>query len=283
MKNLVPPPRAASLADGVVGKLGAILGGAEIAATYYPGNAGHTPDAGEAMAPVANPHVALWLALSLAVVVALAPARRRLVVLVAAVAIVGLYTWPPLDWMPPALVKAEGPFAALGRAFNLPPVRHPPPPVAAADDDTRALAERGRYVATAGTCSLCHTAGPSITRLWAPFPEMGGGMRVDWSVFGTTYSRNLTPDVATGLGAWSDAEIVRAITSGITRDGRIMHWQAMPWDHFSHLAPEDLVALVAYLRQLPAVHSEIPPPVPPGPGDAAGDSFGFGYRGTNRR
>jgi len=150
------------------------------------------------------------------------------------------------------------------------------------DDDTRVLAERGRYVATAGTCTLCHTAGPSITRLWAPFPELGGGMRVGWKAFGTVYSRNLTPDPTTGLGSWSDAEIVRAITSGLARDGRTMHWQAMPWDHFSRLSPEDLAALVTYLRHVPAVHSEIPPPQPPASDDPTALTFFFGYSGTRR-
>jgi hypothetical protein len=94
-------------------------------------------------------------------------------------------------------------------------------------------------------------------------------MRVRWKVFGTVWSRNLTPDRATGLGEWSDAEIVRAITSGLSRDGRPMHWQAMPWDHFSRLTPEDLVALVTYLRRVPAQRSEIPPPEPPAADDPA--------------
>jgi mono/diheme cytochrome c family protein len=279
VKNLVPPPRPATIADGVVGKLGALVTGADVAGVYYPGNAGHAPAEGETIAPAKSPRAGVWLMLALGALVVVAR-RRRLEVLVAAVVVAGVYGWPFLDWMPPGLVKAEGAYTALGHAFNLPPVRRPLAPVAAADDETRALAERGRYVATAGTCSLCHTAGPSISRLWAPFPEMGGGMRVNWSVFGTTYSRNLTPDRGTGLGAWSDAEIVRAITSGVARDGRIMHWQAMPWDHFSHLAAEDLLALVTYLRQLPPARSEVPSPVPPAPGDAAGNSFGFGYRGT---
>jgi hypothetical protein len=50
-----------------------------------------------------------------------------------------------------------------------------------------------------------------------------------------------------------------------------MHWQTMPWDHFSALSPEDLTALVVYLWQLP-----------PAPGDPDGDSFGFGYLGPWR-
>ena len=55
------------------------------------------------------------------------------------------------------------------------------------------------------------------------------------SVFGTVYSRNLTPDRETGLGAWSDAEIVRAITSGMARDGRKKNLP--PNISFSHSVP----------------------------------------------
>jgi mono/diheme cytochrome c family protein len=280
-RNLVPPPEAPTIADGVVAKLGALVAGTELTATYHPGNAGRTPADGERIAPVVNPHADLWLLLAAVVLVAIVP-RRRWPAAVLAVAVLAIYTWPPLRWMPAALVKAAPPFATLGHALALPPVRPPPPAGPAADDDTRALAERGRYVAVVGTCSLCHTAGPSVTRLWRPFPDLGGGMRVRWKVFGTVFSRNLTPDRATGLGDWSDAEIVRAITSGIARDGRTMHWQAMPWDHFSHLSPEDLVALVTYLRHLPPVYSEVPPPLPPRAADGDGDSFGFGYVGIYR-
>jgi len=280
VKNAVPSPRAAAIIDGVFGKLDALVSNRDIGATYLPGNAGHAPAPGESIPPASNPRTMLWLAGGLLAIVAVTPRRVRLLALVAAIVVVGLYGWPLLDWMPAELVKAEGAFAPLGHAFNLPPVRQPPPPPPAADDDTRVLAERGRSVATDGTCSLCHTAGPSLTRLWAPFPEMGGGMRVAWRVFGTTYSRNLTPDVETGLGAWTDAEIVRAITTGLARDGRVMHWQAMPWDHFSALSPEDLIALVTYLRQLPPARSVISPPTSPSPGDPDGDRFEFGYHGT---
>jgi mono/diheme cytochrome c family protein len=280
VRNAVPSPRAPTLVEGAARKLGALVIGSQVAGIYYPGNAGRTPAAGETIAPATNPRGALWLVVVFVVLVAWASSRVRLVVLVAAVVVVGVYTWPPLQWMPAALVRAEPPFEALAQAFALPPIRRPPPPdLAGLDEDTRVLAARGRYVATIGTCTLCHTAGPSVTRPWAPFPEMGGGMRVNWKVFGTTYSRNLTPDRDTGLGAWTDDEIKRAVTSGIARDGRIMHWQAMPWDHFSRLSPEDLEALVVYLRRLPAVRSVVPPPRPPAAGDAEGDSFAFGYAG----
>jgi mono/diheme cytochrome c family protein len=281
-KNVVPPPHAASLVDGVVRKLEALVGGAELSAAYVPGNAGHAKADGETIAPATNPRTELWLVAALVVLAVVARRRVRRLVVALGVAIVALYAWPGLRWMPSELVKAEAPFETLGRAFALPPVRRPPPPVGMDDEETRVLAERGRYVATVGTCTLCHTAGPSVTRLWAPFPELGGGMRVRWNVFGTVCSRNLTPDPTTGLGSWSDAEMTRAITSGLARDGRAMHWQAMPWDHFSRLSPEDLVALVTYLRRVPALRSEIPPPVPPAAGDPDALTFFLGYDGTQR-
>jgi hypothetical protein len=107
-------------------------------------------------------------------------------------------------------------------------------------------------------------------------------MKVNWKVFGTTYSRNLTPDDETGLGRWSSAEIRRAITSGISRDGRLMHWQAMPWDHFSNLTPEDLEALVVYLQHVQPAYSKIPGQEPPRPDDLPGISFWLGYTGEYR-
>jgi hypothetical protein len=112
---------------------------------------------------------------------------------------------------------------------------------------------------------------------------MGGGLRVSWNVFGTTYSRNLTPDRETGLGLWSRAQIRRAITSGIAPDGRQMHWQAMPWDHFSNLTPEDLEALVIYLEHLPPAWSRVPPPEARRADDPPADTFFFGYSGEYRR
>jgi mono/diheme cytochrome c family protein len=282
-KLALPLPVAPSLASGVGGKLRMLVTGGQIAGRYFPGDppAGRLAKSGERW-PAAEARVAVVCVAVLAAYLGLRRARSKLET-VAAVAVLALlplvYAWPPLSWMPAALVHAAGPWKTVGAAFRLPPIRPLPEPSAVDDEATRVLARRGRYLATLGTCSLCHTAGPDPLRLWQPVADLAGGMRVDWRVFGTVYSRNLTPDRETGLGEWSDAEIRRAITSGISRDGRLLHWQAMPWDHFSNLKLEDLHALTVYLRHVPAIRSEVPAPAPPAAGDPAGDGFAFGYTG----
>ena len=284
VRNAVPSPEAPSLDEGIVRKIAMVARGEQVKAGFHPGNTGSTDGAAP---PPANPlalKVALGLFALAFAIFSIAVFRGRLVVtVVAALVTVGAWTyaWPPLEFLPVGLVAADPEWSTLAKVFAFPPIRRPPAPEPIADPDLAALAERGRYVATIGTGSLCHTAGPNLTNLYARFPEMGGGMRVEWKVFGTTYSRNLTPDPETGLGDWSDEEIRRAFTTGLARDGRVMHWQAMPWDHFSNLTLEDQDALVFYLRSLPARWSKVPDRTPTS--DEPGDTFFFGYSGEYRR
>jgi mono/diheme cytochrome c family protein len=289
VQNLVPAPEALGIWDGLVRKGIALATGDPVRAGFHPRNAGRVPDAGARPQPTRNPVAdqAVTAAALVALAAYLVLRRRRtrfesLAVGVLLLALPLIYTWPPLRWLPASLVKGAPPFGRLAGAIGLPPIRRPPAPVAAGDPDTATLATRGRYIAAIGTCPLCHTAGPNPVRLWTPFPEMGGGMRVAWNVFGTTYSRNLTPHPGTGLGGWTKAEIKRAIQSGVARDGRQMHWQAMPWDHFANLSPEDMEALVVYLQHLSLVDSAVPSPAPPAPSDPEADTFWFAYSGDYR-
>jgi len=282
-KLALPPPMPPSLASGVAGKLRLLVGGEQLVGRYFPGK---PPAAGGRRSgvrwPAAEARVAIVCLAVLAAYLGLRRARSTVetAALAALLALIPLvYAWPPLAWMPAGLVRAAGPWRSAGAALGLPPIRPLPEATWTDDEATRVLTRRGRYLATLGTCSLCHTAGPDPLRLWRPVADLAGGMRVDWRVFGTVYSRNLTPDGETGLGEWSDAEIRRAITSGISRDGRLLHWQAMPWDHFSNMRLEDLYALTVYLRHVPAIRSEVPTPIPPAPEDPAGDGFHFGYTG----
>jgi hypothetical protein len=91
---------------------------------------------------------------------------------------------------------------------------------------------------------------------------------------------NITPDPETGIGAWNDREIARAIRSGVTPDGRMLHWQGMIWDHASNWDEEDLRAIIAFLRTLPPVSKEIPSARPPAEDDC--DKYTFWISESDR-
>jgi hypothetical protein len=76
---------------------------------------------------------------------------------------------------------------------------------------------------------------------------------------GVFYPPNLTPDAETGLGKWSDAEIITAFTTGMRPDGRQLA-PMMPWMSYAHINADDASALVAYLRSLPPVKHKVPGP-----------------------
>lgn len=102
---------------------------------------------------------------------------------------------------------------------------------------------RGRALTDAGDCASCHTADPE-----KPF---AGGKRID-TPFGGVYSRNLTPDRETGLGAWSDDEFYRALRFGMARDGS-RYYPAFPYPNFTKLTRQDILVIRAYLATLAPV------------------------------
>jgi len=124
--------------------------------------------------------------------------------------------------------------------------------------------ERGRYlVESILGCGNCHTA-KSATG--APLMErnLAGGMSFDIPPFRGTAS-NITPDRSTGIGTWTDAEIKRAIVDGVRPGhGRLPNTTLgglMPSPFLKALLPDDLDAVVAYLRSVKPVRSETPSPV----------------------
>lgn len=120
--------------------------------------------------------------------------------------------------------------------------------------------ERGRYlVEHVLQCFICHSERDE-SRPGAPPVDARKGAG---SVFSQSEGRlivapNITPDVATGAGSWSDDMLARAIREGIGHDGRALH-PAMWYGSFAMLADEDLAAVVVYLRTIPAVHNPLPP------------------------
>ena len=129
--------------------------------------------------------------------------------------------------------------AAVGTAFTL--FGNPPrfAPVSTPDLGTysQATLERGRQLAALGNCATCHTQANGKLN--------AGGRPID-TPFGVVYSTNITPDIQTGLGAWSLASFERALRQGISRDGRHLY-PAFPYTSFARLSDDDVTALYAWL------------------------------------
>ena len=134
----------------------------------------------------------------------------------------------------------------------------------------RQTVERGRYLVEGlGACGNCHT--PKGPQGEVPGKHLAGGFEIAED-FGVAVSSNITPDRATGIGAWSDEEMIRAIREGRGRDGRLLG-PPMPFFWYAWLTETDVTAIVAYLRTVPAVANVVPRsrytvPLPPswGPG-----------------
>jgi mono/diheme cytochrome c family protein len=133
------------------------------------------------------------------------------------------------------------------------------PGTSRADD---AQVERGRYLVQIAGCGDCHTPGHFLGQHDAA--RFLGGSEVGFEIpgVGIVYGPNLTPD-ATGLGAWTADQIVAAIRTGATPEGRGLV-PVMPWPNLSALSDEDAYAIAAYLQSLDPVSNEVPGPVPPG-------------------
>lgn len=119
--------------------------------------------------------------------------------------------------------------------------------------------ERGRYLANSVTvCMDCHS-----TRDWSKFSgpltpgTLGkGGERFDqqFGFPGVYYSRNITPE---GISRYTDGELYRVITTGVTKEGRAM-FPVMPYPYYGKLDPEDIKSIIAYIRTLAPIHNDVP-------------------------
>jgi len=129
----------------------------------------------------------------------------------------------------------------------------------AADQDQVA---RGKYLVTVMGCGDCHTAGTFLGKPDVAHMLAGGDVAFEVPGMGTFVPRNLTPDKETGLGGWTDQEIVTTITTGKRPDGRILA-PPMPWMDYTALTKDDAFAIAAYLKSLPPVRNAIPGPFGP--------------------
>jgi hypothetical protein len=153
--------------------------------------------------------------------------------------------------------------------------------------ELKAQLRRGAQLVTLGSCNECHTPTKldpdlkipthDMTRMLSGHPEGAADpqsplVRGDQMVIGSTatsfklsigiaYSANLTPDRETGIGDWDDAMFIRAARTGRHPDA---HARAilppMPWAALGAQSDDDLRAMLAYLKSIPAVRNQVPPP-----------------------
>lgn len=129
---------------------------------------------------------------------------------------------------------------------------------ALADD----AAVRGQYLVTIAGCGDCHTPGYFLGKPDMEHPMSGSEVGFEIPGLGVFYGPNLTPDSATGIGDWSEDDIVTALRTGKRPDGRELA-PIMPWRNLAALADEDAYAIAAYLKSLPAVENKVIGPFGP--------------------
>lgn len=154
------------------------------------------------------------------------------------------------------------------------------------------LIKRGGYLVAINTCGDCHS--PKIMTPQGPIidsskmlsghpantpipafdpsvlqPGQWGGMSPDITAFvgpwGISYTANITPDSATGIGAWTEEQFIKTIRTGKhlgSPDGRPI-LPPMPWQFVAQMTDEDLSAVYAYLKSIPPVSNKVPAPTPP--------------------
>ena len=108
------------------------------------------------------------------------------------------------------------------------------------------LVTRGAYLAKAADCMPCHTS--------AKDKQFAGGMKLD-TPFGAIFSPNITPDPDTGIGRWTYEDFKNAVHAGIRADGSYLY-PVMTYDAFTLITEDDLKALWAYFRSIPAIKQQ---------------------------
>lgn len=151
---------------------------------------------------------------------------KRIVIGVISVTLLGLLGFVALAWRP-AMAQIDPP---------------------AASEFADAQIAKGRVLAGAGYCVVCHTrqGGESFAG--------GYGLRTP---FGTIFSTNITPEPETGIGRWSLDAFRRAIHEGVSRDGSHL-FPAFPYDHFTKVSDDDVKAIYAYVMTRPPVRAAAP-------------------------
>ena len=114
---------------------------------------------------------------------------------------------------------------------------------------------RGEYIFTRlSYCDDCHSE-QDFSKLARPVVKSTRGygkLMADKDMPGQIYAANITPDMETGIGSWTDGEKIRAIREGVDKNGRAL-FPIMPYQFYRYMSDDDVQALVAYLDTMPAI------------------------------
>lgn len=162
------------------------------------------------------------------------------------------------------------------------------PVTLAAEGKGGVSAERGKYLVAIAGCNDCHTPlkmtpqgpQPDTSRLLSGHPAelhaatpaktegvWGWAGTLTMTAFsgpwGISYAANLTPDMETGIGAWSDAAFIGAVKTGKHMGAGRPLLPPMPWQNLGKMTDEDLKSVFAYLQSIPPIKNQVPDPVEP--------------------
>jgi len=117
---------------------------------------------------------------------------------------------------------------------------------------------RGEYLSQIMDCGGCHTPGALAGKPDAAMHLAGSTIGFEVPGLAIVYPPNLTPDPETGLGRWSEEDIIRAVRQGVRPDGRQLI-PVMPYPSYSALTDADAAALAAYLKSMKPIRHAAPP------------------------
>lgn len=151
-----------------------------------------------------------------------------------------------------APTELDFPVSMFLRAVPKPLAQPAPPPPPESD-----VSARGRWLLKVASCADCHD---SVDARHVPIPGRGlaGGQAFPLANGGMVYAANITQDKATGIGAYSEEDILRVLTEGKGKSGRPLY--TMPWRYYAGMTDGDKKALVVALRETPAVSNVVPAP-----------------------
>jgi len=176
-------------------------------------------------------------------------------------------------------------FASVGRAADAKPAK------ATKSPKTETLVAHGKYlVTTIGGCNDCHTPlkmgangpEPDMSRMLSGHPASlvitaapklddpwgwagSNSMTAFAGPWGLSFAMNLTPDVETGIGAWTEQAFIGAMRSGKHMSTGRPILPPMPWQGIGQMTDADLKSIYAYLTTIPPIKNVVPAPIPPAP------------------